>query len=133
MQYTLPGVPSIYYGDEAGLTGYSDPFCRAAFPWGNENSEITEFYKALGKVRRTFKAFASGEFIPVRADRGFIAFMRKKGDDITFIAVNCNEFWYELPLPEEITSPVLKAGEGLEWEKINIPPKGFIIIENENM
>ena len=48
LQYTLVGLPSLYYGDEAGLTGGSDPFCRGCYPWGNENSELLSFYKKLG-------------------------------------------------------------------------------------
>ncbi|MBQ5810347.1 MAG: glycoside hydrolase family 13 protein, partial [Clostridia bacterium] len=48
LQYTLPGIPSLYYGDEAGLEGYTDPFCRGCFPWGKANTELTEFYRTLG-------------------------------------------------------------------------------------
>ena len=57
--------------------------------------------------------------------------MRKSGDNITFIAVNRNEFWYELPLPCELKSPEVVIGEGLEWEKINLKPDGYIIINNK--
>ena len=46
--YTLPGVPSLYYGDEAGMQGGSDPFNRAGYPWGKEDDELLKFYKKLG-------------------------------------------------------------------------------------
>ncbi|MFQ8952529.1 MAG: alpha-amylase family glycosyl hydrolase [Oscillospiraceae bacterium] len=52
LQFTLPGVPSVYYGDEAGMQGYGDPFCRAGYPWGKENTELFGFLQKLG----TFKA-----------------------------------------------------------------------------
>lgn len=130
LQFTLPGVPSVYYGDEAGLTGYGDPFCRGTYPWGNENTDLIEFYKTLGFVRRGCSVFAAGDFVPVRADRGFMAFMRKTGDKAVFIAVNRNNFWYELPLPCEITSPKILFGEGAQGKKINLPPFGFTVITN---
>ncbi len=47
----LPGMPSIYYGDEAGMEGASDPFCRATFPWGREDQELLQFHKALIHLR----------------------------------------------------------------------------------
>jgi len=52
LQYTLPGFPSLYYGDEAGLTGFSDPWCRRCFPWGSEDTELTGYFKSLGQLRR---------------------------------------------------------------------------------
>ncbi len=51
LQYTLPGIPSLYYGDEAGMQGYGDPFNRCTFPWGKENKELTKWFKILGKLR----------------------------------------------------------------------------------
>lgn len=47
----LPGMPTIYYGDEAGMTGMSDPFCRAAYPWGREDTELTEAFRETAKLR----------------------------------------------------------------------------------
>jgi len=52
LQYTLPGFPSLYYGDEAGMTGFSDPWCRCCFPWGEEDEELTAFFRKLGSLRR---------------------------------------------------------------------------------
>ena len=45
IQYTLPGVPCIYYGDEAGMVGRKDPFCRRCYPWGDENKKLVSFCK----------------------------------------------------------------------------------------
>jgi len=52
LQFTLPGMPMIYYGDEAGMEGYHDPFCRFPFPWGNENQETLSHYKKLCRIKR---------------------------------------------------------------------------------
>ncbi len=130
LQYTLPGVPSLYYGDEAGLYGYGDPFCRGSYPWGKEDNSLVEFYKELGAVRRNSKAFASGEFVPVRADRGFIAYMRKNNENTVFVAVNCNEFNYELPLPQEVGGGQTLLGQSALNEKIDLPPYSFTVIGN---
>jgi glycosidase len=65
LQYTLPGVPSVYYGDEAGLQGYKDPFNRGCYPWGKENQELVTFYRTMGEIRRNNKVFSDGFFSPV--------------------------------------------------------------------
>ncbi|HCJ01499.1 MAG TPA: alpha-glycosidase [Clostridiales bacterium] len=54
LQFTLPGVPSVYYGDEAGLQGYEDPMNRAPFPWGKEDAELIEHYRFLGALRKKY-------------------------------------------------------------------------------
>ncbi len=51
LQFMLPGAPSIYYGDEAGMEGYNDPFCRRPYPWGREDRELLAHYRLLGKLR----------------------------------------------------------------------------------
>lgn len=102
LQYTLPGVPSLYYGDEVGLTGYGDPFCRATYPWGNENAELLAFYKELGAVRNGAKAFVSGEFVPYECENGFVSYMRKNDENTVFIAVNRGNETVCTELPKEI-------------------------------
>ena len=62
VQYTVYGVPSVFYGDEAGVEGYHDPFCRKTFPWGNECKELLEHYRKLGEIRSDYSLFADGEF-----------------------------------------------------------------------
>ena len=47
VQYSLPGIPSLYYGDEAGMQGYGDPFCRGTYPWGKEDKDLLNFYSFL--------------------------------------------------------------------------------------
>jgi glycosidase len=61
LQFFLPGVPCIYYGDEAGAEGYKDPFNRRTYPWGRENAELLRFTRELAQVRKKCEAFASGE------------------------------------------------------------------------
>ena len=56
----MPGVPCIYYGDEAGMEGYHDPFNRRPYPWGREDSELVDFYRTVGQVRLAHKVYAKG-------------------------------------------------------------------------
>ena len=55
LQYFLPGSPCIFYGDEVGLMGYSNPFNRRPYPWDNQDLELLEFYKQMGKIRKKIK------------------------------------------------------------------------------
>lgn len=129
IQYTLPGIPSLYYGDEVGIQGYGDPFCRAAFPWDNTDDDLLRFYKALGTIRRQSKVFCSGEFIPVYANFGEIAYIRKKGDSQLLIAASR---WHEksqIELPKEFKSAKCLLGISNDGETLNLPPYGFSVLQ----
>ena len=60
LQYTLPGSPSLYYGDEALMEGYKDPFNRRTYPWGREDTELVRFFRQLGQLRRDIPALGKG-------------------------------------------------------------------------
>ena len=76
LQFFLPGVPSIYYGDEVGLQGWKDPFNRRCFPWGNEDTELLEFTKQLGSIRRSCEAFAEGKMEFLVLEDNLVGFSR---------------------------------------------------------
>ena len=88
LQYTVFGVPSVYYGDEAGLEGGHDPFCRQPFPWGKENAELLEHYRKLGKIRKENRVFADGKFKVISFQKGFIAYERYNEDDNILVVAN---------------------------------------------
>jgi len=98
LQFTLPGVPSIYYGDEAGLEGYEDPFNRRCYPWGSEDTELIEWYKKLLAARKSCVAFAGGDYRTLRAENGVYVFTRYKNSEKAIIAVNwgAEAFSFEL-------------------------------------
>ena len=60
LQFTLPGTPCIYYGDEAGMEGFEDPFNRRCYPWGKEDSDLLEFYRALSRIKHQYPALRAG-------------------------------------------------------------------------
>ena len=88
IQYTVYGFPSVFYGDEAGMEGYGDPFCRKPFPWHNISKELHEHYKKLGNIRRTNTAFAGGSFEILEHRNGLISYKRKKAKCEVVVCAN---------------------------------------------
>lgn len=77
IQYLLPGVPCIYYGDEAGMEGYRDPFNRACYPWGREGQNLLTWYKGLGQLRAQEKGIlGQGSYRTLFASGNLLAFER---------------------------------------------------------
>lgn len=90
LQFFLPGVPCIYYGDEAGMEGYRDPFNRCCYPWGHENIELVDFTRGLAKVRRGTRAFEQGDLRFIHVDDNVCVFARcdKINRDAAIIYLN---------------------------------------------
>ena len=92
IQYTVYGVPSLYYGDEAGLEGYHDPFCRLPFPWGREDERTMLLYRRLGALREEYRElFATGEFRVLDVRDGFIAYERYNKTYSIIVAANAKK------------------------------------------
>lgn len=87
MLMTLPGVPCIYYGDEAGLTGGRDPYNRATFPWGRENTTILDFYREAIALRKSHPVFIEGDTKPFFQASVF-GYFRLLDDQVAVIAIN---------------------------------------------
>lgn len=97
MQMTLPGVPCIFYGDEIGMTGYGDPFCRATFPWDDMNKydktgTVFENYKSLIALRNNNSALSTGEFETVYKVGGVYAYIRYDSEKFVVAANMGNDF-----------------------------------------
>lgn len=104
IQYTVFGVPSVYYGDEAGMEGYHDPFCRMPYPWKNQNAELLNFYRRLGEIRCRNPVFADGDFNIISVNGGFISYSREKDGECVVIAVNRSEEDISLPHYKKYTN-----------------------------
>ena len=76
LQFTLPGMPMIYYGDEAGMEGYHDPFCRKPYPWGRENKELLGHYTKLCHIKREEDALHSSPLEFVCHKDGLVVYKR---------------------------------------------------------
>lgn len=86
--FTLFGVPCIYYGDEIGMEGYSDPFCRYPFAWDNMDVELLEHYRRLAKIRSKLSVFKDSEYRELCSDPNCLVFERRKGKEVAVIYVN---------------------------------------------
>ena len=84
IQMTFPGVPCIYYGDEAGLYGYRDPLNRATYPWGREDRDLLQWYKKVIALRNRYPVLQTGQWLPVYNQDKVYAFIRQieQGKDI---------------------------------------------------
>lgn len=92
--YTLPGVPCIYYGDETGLEGYKDPFCRRTIPWDDLNKDIIKWYTKLGEIRND-KVYIEGIYEELFYDNDVFAFSRKTDDYEIITIVNNSQYEYQ--------------------------------------
>lgn len=101
IQYFLPGNPCIFYGDEAGLYGYKDPFNRKCFPWDSIDSELYMFFSNLAKIRNQHKFLQQAEMNIIDADENIFIFERYNEKNKMLIAVNRSEKDIELNIPEE--------------------------------
>ena len=102
LQFTLPGIPSVYYGDEVGLDGLSDPYCRKTYPYGKEDFEILSFYKELSKIRKNNKEDFSSNFSHIESDYGFYVY--KRGNLICGINLSNEDKFLKLENEEIIYS-----------------------------
>lgn len=89
LQFTLPGIPCIFYGDENGMEGFIDPFCRRCYDWTKSDNELIAFYKQLGKIRQNNMVFRDGEYKEIFGDNSCLVYSRQNGtDDSIYVYVN---------------------------------------------
>ena len=88
IQMTWPGAPTIYYGDEAGLCGFTDPDSRRTYPWGREDFELMEFHRYMISIHKKNPALICGSVKPLLAGDGLIAYGRFRGENQLVIVVN---------------------------------------------
>jgi glycosidase len=97
--FTVFGVPSVFYGDEAGLEGYRDPFCRRPFPWGREERVLVDTVRQLGQLRIKHPALATGDFTIVHHGAHSIAYERRCENDRLLVAANMSDEPLPLTIP----------------------------------
>ena len=104
LQFTAFGIPSVFYGDEAGLEGYHDPFCRRPFPWGKEDAKILAHYRKLGAIRAENPVLAAGDFKILAESERALAFERKNELGHLIVAANRGDAPFTLMLPRAAES-----------------------------
>lgn len=97
IQYSLIGCPCLYYGDEAGLYGYADPFNRGTYPWGNEDKSLIRFFQVLGNIRKNSAVLRKGDFKPEFFDDNICLFTRNYDGKTILVGVNRGETPVTIP------------------------------------
>lgn len=122
MQYTLPGFPCVYYGDEAGMEGYRDPFNRRCYPWGREDKELIEWHAKLGNLRKSCSALWDGDFINVCARERRLAYIRRDKHSAIYCSFNLGDETAEFSAPPGYANAKPLFGSKLENCKLYVEP-----------
>lgn len=99
IQMTWPGAPTIYYGDETGLCGWTDPDSRRTYPWDDQDLEMIEFHKYLGGIHKRNKALRTGSLKFLGYDYGILMYGRFLDENRVAVAVNNQDHEVELDIP----------------------------------
>lgn len=91
MQMTWPGAPTLYYGDEAGLCGWTDPDNRRSYPWGHEDKDLIRFHKEMIRIHRDYQALKTGSLVFLKIEPAFISYGRMDEKDKFIILVNLRD------------------------------------------
>ena len=128
IQYTLPGSPSLYYGDEAGMEGHKDPFNRRTYPWGREEPLLMSHYKALGALRKREEVLRLGDIQFFEAADRHLGFTRTLNGRKLKIYVNRNSDPWEIPAGAVLLGHNLQT-VAPDW--LCLGPMGFCITEDK--
>ena len=91
VQFAWLGAPTIYYGDEAGLCGFTDPDNRRTYPWGREDWDLIDFHKKMIRIRKQYEVLKRGSTRLLQAENGFVAFTRFNRTDRVIVLVNIQD------------------------------------------
>ena len=137
IQFTMPGSPTIYYGDEAGQQGFEDPFNRQTYPWGHENQELLAFYRKLCEIRAEEQTLADGDLQFSDTTAGaLLRYERTSGDSRLVIAVNRGHQYVETKI-DALYALDLLSGEGFAYADpdgliVSVPPETAYILRCVN-
>lgn len=141
MQFTYPGAPTIYYGDEVGMVGADDPDNRRTFPWGKGNKELVTYYATLANIRSQYSALRTGSFTPITTNSdNLMGYVRSDEKDTIVVIINNakDDIRYTLDvtslglkgktLTDILTSKSFQADDTID---VTVPPlSGLILTEN---
>ena len=99
IQMTWPGAPTIYYGDESGVCGWTDPDSRRTYPWGRENHELQDFHRYMVRIHASCGAFRKGSLIPLCMEEDLVSYGRVFGEEKAVVCVYTGEEEKILDLP----------------------------------
>ena len=89
--FCFPGSPTVYYGDEAGMEGFEDPFNRQTYPWGHEDGELLDWFKALGALRKERQSLRKGGLRFLKGEGRLLAFLRETEEERLLCVFNAGD------------------------------------------
>jgi len=124
--FTYPGAPSIYYGDEIGLTGGKDPDCRKTFPWDEKdwNTDLRNQIKSFVALRNANPVLRTGEYKVIYAKDGIVAYTRKNEERTMLVVLNANDSPHTVTIP---TNDSFSVGTKL---KSQLSDQEFVVTAN---
>ena len=126
LQYMLPGSPSLYYGDEACMEGYKDPFNRRTYPWGREDWEFLDHFKRLGRLRKDHEVLRLGDIQFFAAGDKHLGFTRSYNGKTLKVYVNRSADTWDVPSGRILLGYNLQL-VAPDW--LTVGPRGFVLIE----
>ena len=99
IQMTWVGSPGIYYADEAGQVGWTDPDSRRTYPWGKEDKQLIAYHKAVIALRKQIHCLKTGSIKALDSGHGYIAYGRFDEEDCAVVLINCSDDNLELSVP----------------------------------
>lgn len=99
MQMTWPGAPTIYYGDEAGLCGWTDPDSRRAYPWGHEDEELIQYHKELIRIHKEHQVLQTGSILFLFGEYQCISYGRFDDNEHIVVAINISQDTRHMEIP----------------------------------
>ena len=132
LQFTHPGLPTVYYGDETGLQGYADPYNRGTYPWGAEDEELVNWFTVLAQLRHGCPALAQGAYLPLAPHPDVYGHLRTLDEDAVVILVNrsANPHQVELKLPVQAAEVHVMHGEN---EEVRMDAEGRLSLHLEGL
>ena len=127
LQYTLPGCPALYYGDEAGMEGYGDPFCRRPFPWGREEHELQVHYRRLGQLRQKYEALRCGDIKFLQGMNSQVGFSRSYKGQTLRVYVNRSSDDWQIPMGKILLGRNLQT---VAEDSLVLGHNGYCLVED---
>ena len=125
--FTFPGSPTVYYGDEAGMEGFEDPFNRQTYPWGFEDRELLDWYRALGSLRKSHTALRRGSIRYWAGQGNLLIYERQDEEERVLCAFNVGEEPLTALLPFQASFTALLGRAHVESQRegtcITVPPR----------
>lgn len=130
IQMTWPGAPAVYYGDEAGLCGFTDPDNRRSYPWGHEDQQLIDFHKAVIRIHKDCRELRTGSIKSLDMDYNYLAYARFQKNAQTIVLVNNNDHEIEkkvsvwqagIPKESMLTQIFSTTAEGYSTEHTELP------------